>query len=59
MLALLYDPVFIIAVLVFISVMAYFVWQDRKEKEKQLEERIRKLEEKQEEQKRGERVGRE
>jgi len=45
MVALLSDPLFIFAVSVFIFVMVYFASQDRKEKEKQLEERIKKIEE--------------
>ena len=44
--ALLSDPVFIFAVCVFIFVIAYFAWQERKNKEQALEERIVELENK-------------
>jgi len=47
MLALLSDPVILFAIAIFFFIMAYFIWQDRKAKEKQLEERIRRLEEQQ------------
>jgi F0F1-type ATP synthase membrane subunit b/b' len=43
---LLSDPVFIFAVCVFVFVLAYFAWQERKHKEQALEERIRELENK-------------
>jgi preprotein translocase subunit YajC len=52
MLTLLSDPVFIIAVFVFILVLAYFAWVESRAKQKELEERLRKLEKQQEEQER-------
>jgi Tfp pilus assembly protein PilO len=42
---LLQDPVFILAIFVFVLVLAFWAWWERKEKLKRLEERIRKLEE--------------
>jgi len=47
--ALLQDPVFLLAVAFFIFVMVYYYFKEKREKEKVLEERIRRLEELQKE----------
>lgn len=43
------DPVFLFIVSVFIFVIAFFYWFEKREKERMLEERLKRLEEKQEE----------
>jgi preprotein translocase subunit YajC len=43
--AILYDPVFLIAIAVFFFVMVYFYWLKRREKEKEIEARLKRLEE--------------
>jgi cbb3-type cytochrome oxidase subunit 3 len=47
--AFLFDPVFLTAVFVFIGLVAYVYWFARKEKERALKERLKQMEEKQEE----------
>ena len=41
------DPVIVLAITVFIAVVIYYSWREHKEKERYLEERLRKLEEQQ------------
>jgi preprotein translocase subunit YajC len=43
--AILYDPVFLIAIAVFFFVMLYFYWLKRREKEREIEARLKRLEE--------------
>jgi hypothetical protein len=38
------DPAFFLAIAIFLAVVGYFVWVERKEKEKRLENRIKFLE---------------